>query len=326
MFSNPSESLQLHRVKKFYWDLHAVYVEHGCSGLVDLGDTTDDRTSIGISTLDAVAEGLEAFPFSDYSFKIIGNHEQLMKNGSISTYRFYKPFFKVVPGFEKVHIGGVDTDLLLCSYPSADEDVVKWLYKTRSAKRAVLFGHFKMRGCQMASGTAVDGVDASALSHVKIGLLGHIHKPQTIGKIHYVGSPFQQDFGEAGETKRVAVVDLEKLSVAWVSLPGFPVYTTVSLQEFTARCTEETEDRFKVVLRSVAESEKFYAHPLSKRAVDVVYEFGVAPAGESVAVSSTSEIDIFKRYIELNPPSARAIPLSVDEMVEFGVQIAAAED
>ncbi len=36
--------------------------------------------------------------------------------------------------------------------------------------------------------------------------------------------------------------------------------------------------------------------------------------------------DILKRYVQLNPPSGRSIPLSDEEMIQFGEQILSAED
>jgi hypothetical protein len=38
----------------FFKVLREIYVEHGCDGLVDLGDTTDDRSSIPVPTIDAL--------------------------------------------------------------------------------------------------------------------------------------------------------------------------------------------------------------------------------------------------------------------------------
>lgn len=50
-----------------------------------------------------------------------------------------------------------------------------------------------------------------ALPRVSYGALGHIHKPQAVTRAgftaRYAGSPLQMDFGEAGETKSVVLVD-----------------------------------------------------------------------------------------------------------------------
>jgi exonuclease SbcD len=60
--------------------------------------------------------------------------------------------------------------------------------------------------------------EADALPQVSYAALGHIHRPQPVGRAgmtaRYAGSPLQLDFGEAGEDKSIVVVDAD---------PGRPV-------------------------------------------------------------------------------------------------------
>jgi exonuclease SbcD len=84
----------------------------------------------------------------------------------------------------------------------------------------VLLGHF------FVSGTATSGserplsigdlyaVTAQAVpTSVQYVALGHVHKPQRVPGVavpaRYAGSPLQLDFGEVGQEKSVAVVELE---------------------------------------------------------------------------------------------------------------------
>ncbi|MGW0702278.1 metallophosphoesterase family protein [Streptomyces sp. NPDC002867] len=68
---------------------------------------------------------------------------------------------------------------------------------------------------------------AADLPAVSYGALGHIHKPQAVAGVpfaaRYAGSPLQLDFGEAGESKSIVVVDAD---------PGRP--TRISLRPLTA--------------------------------------------------------------------------------------------
>lgn len=50
-------------------------------------------------------------------------------------------------------------------------------------------------------------VGAELFGKASIGFLGHIHKPQKVGKIHYVGSPSIIDFSERNEDKRFIIYD-----------------------------------------------------------------------------------------------------------------------
>lgn len=77
--------------------------------------------------------------------------------------------------------------------------------------------HMYVEGAQRSnSERRIDTTDdyasaADALPAVAYGALGHIHKPQTVGRAdfpaRYAGSPLQLDFGEAGESKSIVVVE-----------------------------------------------------------------------------------------------------------------------
>ena len=78
--------------------------------------------------------------------------------------------------------------------------------ETRSYRdrNIILFGHFPVAGSYDNTGTRKlpIGVRRSFLTGATMGLLGHVHRGQVLlPNVHYVGSPFQQDFGEAGDTK-----------------------------------------------------------------------------------------------------------------------------
>lgn len=76
--------------------------------------------------------------------------------------------------------------------------------------------HMYVEGAERSSERRVDTADdyasaADALPAVAYGALGHIHKPQAVGRAgfpaRYAGSPLQLDFGERGESKGIVVVE-----------------------------------------------------------------------------------------------------------------------
>src|SRR5213078_511087 len=100
-----------------------------------------------------------------------------------------------------------------------------------------------------------------------LSLLGHVHKPQEVAPgAHYIGSPFQQDFGEKNEAKRVAVLETDTLEVEWVPIEGFPEYRVCTLDEFKRLVDAKDEHRYQVHVRNPQEAEQYYAHPLMDRA------------------------------------------------------------
>lgn len=328
-FNNPTESLQLWRVRKFYAELLRIYTDHHCNALWDLGDAYDDRSSIPVPAIDASLEGVEAFPRGGWNIKLIGNHDQYFRNTKLNSGRMFRPYFRVV-GASEVIPGADGASLICCAYEEDSSAQAKWIAdaidRVPAGEKIILIGHFQVVGCQMGSGLSLSGVPQEALSEANLCILGHVHRPQTIGEnIHYVGSPFQQDFGESNESKRVGVVDTETCTVEWIPITGFPRYKTLGFNEFVETASAESEDRIKVVLRSCEEAEKFYAHPLATRC-EPVYDYRAAEAGQAAPIQLQGRREVLDRYLSRTAPLTRGIPLTPAEMADYGEQLAQAAD
>ena len=327
-FSDPSVSLQHARVAKFYADLLSIYKEYKCDCLWDLGDTTDDRNAIPLPTIDLLGECLSMFPASPWNLKLVGNHEQYVRSTRVHVGQLFQPYFNIVDEVSVFTTG--KTSIVCCAYPANEADLSKWLDTVRvdhlrSKAPAILLAHVQVRGSFGAAGQIAEGIDVAALKWANLGLLGHVHRPQTVApNIHYVGSPFQQDWGERGEAKRVGIVDTDACTVQWITLEGYPQYQEVTLEDFTSRPSEVTEDRYRVVLRNTDEAAKFYALPDATRA-EPVYEFSSAAptevTGQGSALGKWDTCEMMKRYLLAHPPSESSIAISADDMLEFGREI-----
>jgi DNA repair exonuclease SbcCD nuclease subunit len=180
----------------------------------------------------------------------------------------------------------------------------------------------------MNSGQAVTGIDIKSLRFANLVLLGHVHAPQTLGKgVHYVGSPFQQNWGEAGEPKRVAIVDTDACEVNWIPLVGYPEYRQVSVEQYEQIDINKTEDRFKVVITNPEEAQKFYSIPTSG-AAEPVYSYNVAAAtmesnGTQTLTQGWGAEDVMLRYLRRNPISGLSSALPDDELLQIGKDIMA---
>lgn len=332
LFSDPSVSLQLYRVRKFYRDIADVIVKHKCRAVWDLGDTTDDRNAIPISVVDAVLEGIDRLPQSDLNIKLIGNHEQLLRSGDIHVGRMFDRKFRVVDRVETFHFGKLT--VICCAFPANDSDAAAWLVREMAKyPEAVVLGHFQVIGSAMPSGSATTGLPRSIFAGVKLALLGHVHRFQEVApNVFYVGSPFQQDHGESEDAfKRVAIVDTDTLKVEWVELTGYPTHTSVGYSDFISQA-QDTEDRFRVVLRNHTETEAFYSHPLASRA-EPVYEYGLAEGqgsgqsesshnAETSNPSTWSLDDAMAQYVKERPPGELGVQISDDDMISIGKELA----
>lgn len=324
LFLDPTVSLRLWCVKKFYADIGELVVRHKCNAIYDLGDTFDDRTSLDIPTLDTVLDGLSNLPCTDNeNMRLIGNHDQYQRNGTVNNSKVLGHYFSTVESRKITQVGGVS--LFFASYPANYAELCEWL--TREARRVrgpkILFGHFEVKGALYTNATALHGVPKETLAPFDLVVLGHIHLPQSLSpKIHYVGSPFQQDWGETGQSKRVGIVNTDTLTVEWLSLKGYPEYRKVSLTEFEKLITDQSEHRYRVVLNSHEETERFFKHPLFGRATSQ-YNYDETPREQVEENVDWSFNGICRRYLQTVSPAKSGITLGDDEMLEISQQVIA---
>lgn len=318
LHSDPTKSLRLYCVEKFFDDLKHIYQTYGCSALYDLGDTFDDRNAIEIPTLNAVLHGLRKLPNKGLNVRTVGNHDQYQLDGSIHNGQVLEPFFKTVSTTLVKEMEGFTA--FYVAYPHDHTKLTEWLIaETRKVRgKRVLFGHFQVQGAVYKGAKALTGVPVDVLKSFETVLLGHIHLPQTIaGNIHYVGSPFQQDWGEAGQIKRVAIFDTSTLTVQWVPLRGYPQYHTVSFSEFVEKSTTPSEDRFHVKLKTHAETEKFLTHPeFGKATSEYCYDAVETQASTEKDEEDWSFESLCRRYMSTVPPEKVGIDMPLDELLE----------
>jgi len=323
--TQPNMTLQHYRVRKFFNDIRRIYTQHRCDGLVDLGDTTDDRSSIPVPTLDLLCDGLSTLP-DGTNLKLIGNHEQFLRDTTVNNHRLFESKFTVVENNEVLKLG--DYAAFFCSYPSGDGALAAWLmqniqkYRT---SRKILFGHFQAEGSITGGGMALKGVPLALLrDNFEMVLLGHIHGRQALAdNVYHVGSPFQQNWGEAGEKKYVVILDTRTLELEWVEMTGYPLHKTVSFEEYRTLDLSNTEDRYRVRLDNHEQAEAFFASPTFHRC-EGVYNYDETPAmtedGEIQTDFSFSAT--CRRYLSLVPPAEVGIKLPDDEMLEIAQTIA----
>ena len=304
--ANPAIPLQRWRVERCYADLAHLMRQHKCKYLIDLGDTTDDRYAIPVPTLEVVMRGLDMCrPKPLLSFKLIGNHEQALKANHLHPGGVYKAHHRVVSGHEVVLRG--DLAIIAVAWPNEGPPISAWINdRLRDLKdrgfRTLLLGHLQVTGAK-AHGTELPGEHNIDPSLVDLALLGHVHASQsTHENIHYIGSPFQQDYGEGGQSKRVGLIDFDTLDFQWLSLPSaYPRYLHLDFREFAAQ-KSLGEDRVQVTLRTPIEADAFHQHPLASQ-VTPVYALTVSQATVTEKAEDTpiTPEDLLRLYVQRNP-------------------------
>jgi hypothetical protein len=303
LFSDPAMPLQRWRTARFFEQIAPLAEQ--CDGVIDLGDTTDNRTAIALPTLDTLLAGVAKLP-KGFNFKLIGNHEQYLKANHLHSGRLLARKFKVV---SRTRVEETDDGVFVFASFYSDmkalDKKLAEIFREHRKKRIYFFGHFAVIGASMRSGISIEGLPAEVLDPVTFGFLGHIHRWQKLRKgLYYVGSPFEQDFGESGDRKVVAIFNTETAKVRWVDLAGFPAHKTVDLDTFQRDFDPASEDRYRVRLASNKEADAFYLHPHSGR-VEAEYAFeadALRPADAEPTKKPQDFDSQVKRYVEAKPP------------------------
>lgn len=159
---------------------------------------------------------------------------------------------------------------------------------------SLLFCHQSFFGARFSNGFEdPHGSDPKCCEHIQV-ISGHIHSSQTVGTVFYPGTPYQQNFGEAGEEKKVYSIEIspkgyEIKKAHDLGLPKFVILEAESLESI--KLTEpDPKSFYKIVSKGTpAEISAFWADPNAKsfrekarRVVDAI----VADRGEVVIPGS----------------------------------------
>jgi len=210
--------------------------EEGVHDIFCLGDLFELHDRIPNHVLQETREiiGRSPVPFH----LLLGNHDF-----SLEKYPTPQNFYSV-PNLDIIHKPGVreigDETIGFIPFQRDYKRFEEWWNKmvdpvsSYPSVSMILF-HQDVPGASYSSGIKVkaEGKLKTKPGIVYIG--GHIHKPQWIRvgteKIHYVGSPYQINFGEEGEEKRVFIFESQGQKIKERKIEGAPKFLTLDFFE-----------------------------------------------------------------------------------------------
>lgn len=180
--------------------VHGVLTEWGTKGIaLDIVPGNHDQVDVGGSN------ALEVF-------EAHGNVRVWTEPGILEGYRFgFIPYRK-------------DPDLLAEAIAAVEEHDPN-----------IVFAHFGVQGAVMNSGRVnrEEGLELSSADKSTRYVLGHYHKRQSGGSWQYVGSPYQTNFGEAGNSNGCLVLKDGDLSFQEIDV-GAPKHFVVEWDPSTS--------------------------------------------------------------------------------------------
>ena len=184
-----------------------------CETCIFLGDFHHHRAGINVSTLNYSVENVKKLSKNfDKVYMITGNHDLYYREKRDLSSLPYAELF------DNVHLINEKTLVQdgVAFVPWLVEDEWK---QVRNVKCRYMFGHFELPFFKMNAMVEMPdhgGLKASELSGPEYVFSGHFHKRQSKGNVHYLGSPFPQNYADTWDDER------GMMKIQW---DGEPVYT-----------------------------------------------------------------------------------------------------
>lgn len=213
--------------------------------IIICGDVNDDRNEICVHSLHILNEIFTIW--KDFNINIIvGNHDAFYKTrsdvNSLSLFSGWKNIH-IIDELEEYNIHG--KRMVFCPW-GTDPDVV--------AKCDYLFGHFEINGFNLSKmKTCTKGIDATnILKKAPLTISGHFHlrddRKYKNGRILYVGSPYELDWGDCGTDPRgMYYFDIPTGEYEFVENTVSPKHKKIRLTEITSagKITKDIENEFR---------------------------------------------------------------------------------
>jgi DNA repair exonuclease SbcCD nuclease subunit len=195
-------------------------IENKIDTILHLGDLLDRRKYVNFNTLSQIRcrffEKMQELDLKFYT--TIGNHDTYYRNtnqiDSISElFSEYSNVF-VIKDPENIQFDGFDIGIVPWITYDNEKTCLDFIQNTQCS---LLMGHFEINGFEVVSGIYhSSGIERNIFSKFETVLSGHFHIRQTKNNIHYVGTPYQLNFGDVVGKKGFNVFDTSTRNLLFV--------------------------------------------------------------------------------------------------------------
>lgn len=206
----------------------------GINKLWILGDTWEYRTKINSVSLNFAIKtffnklrdnGIEAWI-------IYGNHDVAYRaDNSINTIDFLGMMYEnvhVIEDFKTIEFDGQPVNFMPWIHAKNYEQAMQFM---QSAPPTVLCGHFEINGFETTRGQyAHGGLEPNIFTKFDKVFSGHFHIRSNQGPIHYLGNPFQTNWGDFGYERGFHVFDVQTHELEFVLNP-FDIYAKIDYND-----------------------------------------------------------------------------------------------
>jgi DNA repair exonuclease SbcCD nuclease subunit len=211
------------------------YIDLGINEIIIPGDIFHNRSEISVNTLSVAKRFFDKL--RDFKiFILVGNHDCYYKDRSdINSISLLK-------GWNNIIIA--DTSALL-AYKDKKISLIPWGTPIDNIpKTDICFGHFEIQTFYMNTYKVCDhGIESTnILNKAPLVISGHFHnrdeRVYKNGKIVYVGSPYQQNFGDVDQSRGVYILNLENNELEFIENDISPKHYKI----FLSKIKNKTQD------------------------------------------------------------------------------------
>lgn len=278
--------------------------ENKCPTII-AGDLFHTKAIIRSECLRLVANKLGKF--NQLVIFLVGNHDfdNIRCSGSSLDIFHYIPNCMVIKDTEILNQGKIGF-LAYCNSNEVFEEKIKKL------NSKYLICHQGIRGFKRNNFKVdEDGVPAESLSKFDAVISGHYHLPSSINNITYIGSPYQQDYGETTQEKRIILWSPDENEMQSIPLISYPKYHTIEVEAKELehqRLMVRPEDHVRFTIRGTKDECKLINKELLKKQLnfsgDLSCKFEFAQAEGNKTIGDTLDYEtMLKKWIDLQPIS-----------------------
>lgn len=211
--------------KLFFDDVFFPYLEkNNIKSVYHLGDLVDRRKYINYNTLNRLnTDFLQPIKkYTDEFVIIAGNHDTFYKDTNqlnAINQLLHGYDFETITMSPKHHTFKDGSPVLLLPW-ICRENLKESLKEIKKSKAPVCFGHLQLIGFEMHKGSfAEEGLRQDLFDKFSTVLTGHFHHKSDYENIHYLGCPYQMDWGDYGDTKGFHIFDTETYELTFIHNP-----------------------------------------------------------------------------------------------------------
>lgn len=250
----------------FEW-IHGEIIKKKPKRILFLGDLNQHRNSIDIQVQDAVSKWIEKFletPSNPTIHLLVGNHDMVDLDSrdinSINVFQHRRSRVLVHSNLEIVNLDG--HNYLMAPYHHDQTPIANFLDENAyRAAELVILGHLSVDSAVMYGASdrskklcVRSGLTIPQLAKFKQVFMGHFHfhKSYAEGKVVYVGSVIQTDFGEAGNIEK-GYIEYTPTTNQWnlVHNPYAHYYINWTWDEYISKSKTQSELQLNVKDRAV---------------------------------------------------------------------------